>query len=112
MDTDLFQILALILLLGLLLTLFGVLQSLGAIRKTLEQRGPAEAPAQPATATPVTATPAPADDEPETWARPSGAEPVTSGGDDESWDGGSRAGWPAPQEAGAGSQTAAGDEPA
>lgn len=99
MDTDLFQILALILLLGLLLTLFGVLQSLGAIRKTLEQRGPGEAAAAPvaqATAAPARA----ADEEPETWARPTEADASTAGTTgDSGWGGASRTGWPAPQEA-------------
>ena len=108
MDTDLFQILALILLLGLLLTLFGVLQSLGAIRKTLEGRGAPEPAAQPATTTPAGAR----DDEPETWARPSETERVASEGGIESWGAGARTGWPAPQEAAAETAAPADDEPA
>lgn len=99
MDTDLFQILALILLLGLLLTLFGVLQSLGAIRKTLDQRGPGEPAAAPAPQAATTPEPR-ADEEPETWARPDAAEPVaTTTTEDPGWGGASRSGWPAPQEA-------------
>ncbi|HYP22470.1 MAG TPA: hypothetical protein VEV43_02755, partial [Actinomycetota bacterium] len=95
MDTDLFQILALILLLGLLLTLFGVLQSLGAIRKTLEGQGAPEPSATPAVEPVAAAPPREASQEPETWARGDATEPETSGLGDT----GARTGWPAPQEA-------------
>lgn len=114
MDTDLFQILALILLLGLLLTLFGVLQSLGAIRRTLEQRGGAEPTATTATEIPQeTAAPArEANQEPETWARPTETEaPVSAETGDAGGGGSSRSGWPAPQEATAAS-TPVTEEPA
>jgi hypothetical protein len=96
MDEELFQILSLFLLLGLLLTLFGVLQSLGAIRKALENDGAPAAQPEPAAATPAAQTPAPAetttstgDDSPLTWARPTNAETATS----------ERSGWPSPHEA-------------
>lgn len=98
MDEELFQILSLFLLLGLLLTLFGVLQSLGAIRKSLENGGVSRA--QPETSAPepvaetvaATETPAATNDEsPLTWARP--AETETAAPTTE------RSGWPSPQEA-------------
>lgn len=107
MDTDLFQILALILLLGLLLTLFGVLQSLGAIRKALE-RGGAAAPAETTPAAqPHAGTAAGGEEQPATWARPveetataaAGAEPAAAST--------ARSGWPAPQEAAASESPAA-----
>jgi hypothetical protein len=99
-DEELFQILSLFLLLGLLLTLFGVLQSLGAIRKSLENGSAQQAQPQTSAPGPVTETAAPAatetpaaasDDSPLTWARPTEAEaaaPTTE-----------RSGWPSPQEA-------------
>lgn len=92
MDTDLFQILTLFLLLGLLLTLFGVFLSIGAIRKTLEERPGATAEqrgAAPVAATPApvaAAAPEPDDDSPSTWARPDDAVDVA------------RSGWPSPAE--------------
>lgn len=101
MDTDLFQILTLFLLLGLLLTLFGVFLSLGAIRKLLE-RSPQAAAASPASeaAEPVAATLPPSvvaepetddsSESPLTWARPD---------DDAGTAEAQRSGWPAPQEA-------------
>lgn len=95
MDTDLFQILTLILLLGLLLTLFGVLQSLGAIRKSLEQGSPAQttSPAPEAAAASRVTEP---DEQPSTWARPEDTA-QTGAPEPES----ARTGWPAPQEAAA-----------
>ena len=98
MDTELFQILTLFLLLGLLLTLFGVLQSLGAIRRSLDRgdSGAARAPAATtatdtgAAAAPATAASTDLDDEsPRTWARPTEAETAAS----------ERSGWPSPQDA-------------
>ena len=115
MDTDLFQILTLILLLGLLLTLFGVLQSLGSIRKALEGRGRADATAAPAVA--ETAGPAvqrepqpEAGEQPATWTRPTDTlEPAAAAPEP----GPARTGWPAPQEAAAAPEPAvATDEPA
>ena len=116
MDTDLFQILTLILLLGLLLTLFGVLQSLGAIRRTLEGRGSGE-PAATSTApseAPVAAAETPAaaaqsTPEPETrhttWAAGDVSQPVAAEPEPEPQPEPepepepARTGWPAPQEA-------------
>ncbi|HEV2757766.1 MAG TPA: hypothetical protein VG318_18555 [Actinomycetota bacterium] len=101
MDEELFQILSLFLLLGLLLTLFGVLQSLGAIRKALENGGAQTPQPQEASPAPAVETVAPAatettsagdDQSPLTWARPSEAEPATSSSTE-------RSGWPSPQEA-------------
>ncbi|HEX2058482.1 MAG TPA: Ran-binding zinc finger domain-containing protein [Actinomycetota bacterium] len=92
MDTDLFQILTLILLLGLLLTLFGVLQSLGAIRRSLEQGAPAPA-ASPAPET-ATETPEPSTEQPSAWTSAEAAAPSEA-----VEPGGTRTGWPAPQEA-------------
>ena len=101
MDTDLFQILTLILLLGLLLTLFGLLQSLGAIRKLLEGGAPSPAaspaPAPEAVADVGAAEP---DQQPSTWAHPSEtAQPVVAEAEP------ARTGWPAPQEAAGGLET-------
>src|SRR5918997_2287140 len=96
MDTDLFQILTLFLLLGLLLTLFGVFLSLGAIRKLLEGRPQTTAaeplPAATAAETSPAAATSQVDDaeRPLTWT-PSDDEP---GGSDVQ-----RSGWPSPQEA-------------
>jgi hypothetical protein len=92
MDTDLFQVLTLFLLLGLLLTLFGVLQSLGAIRRLLEREGqPATSSetAAAATSSPAAATSTAEEDSPLTWARPTETSTGETG----------RSGWPAPQEA-------------
>ncbi|MDQ3952134.1 MAG: hypothetical protein M3279_04070 [Actinomycetota bacterium] len=106
MDTDLFQILTLILLLGLLLTLFGVLQSLGAIRKSLDRGASAAAPA--AAPEPVVQTPASEPDEqPSTWTRPEEtAEPQPVEAEP------ARTGWPAPQVAAAPEPSTAVEEPA
>lgn len=114
MDTDLFQILTLILLLGLLLTLFGVLQSLGAIRRTLEGRGSSE-PTPAPTAAPAETTPAAAEPirevqpEPEpqpepqhaTWAAGDASQPAAAAAEPEPESEPARTGWPAPQEAAA-----------
>ena len=95
MDDELFQILSLFLLLGLLLTLFGVLQSLGAIRKTLEKGDAGAAQPETASPAPVAESSSPAetavstgDESPLTWARPTEAESGAS----------ERSGWPSPQE--------------
>lgn len=112
MDTDLFQILALILLLGLLLTLFGVLQSLGAIRRTLEGREGGEVtPTAAAAARPAPAAETTREREPEsqpgTWAAGDPAATAAPATDEPA-----RTGWPAPQEAAAPEPAAAVEEPA
>ncbi len=105
MDTELFQVLTLFLLLGLLLTLFGVLQSLGAIRKLLERDAQPAATPEPSaahTAPAVAGTPAVVEDEsPLTWARPTETSTGETG----------RSGWPAPQEATASPEPAVVAEP-
>ena len=95
MDDELFQILSLFLLLGLLLTLFGVLQSLGAIRKTLEKGDAGAAQPETASPAPIAEASSPAetavstgDESPLTWARPTEAESGAA----------ERSGWPSPQE--------------
>ncbi len=109
MDTDLFQILTLILLLGLLLTLFGVLQSLGAIRRTLEGRGAGETamtpPAAAETPSPVVETATRPEPEPEQATSSSGGETPAEAEP-------ARTGWPAPQEAAATDPESAATTPA
>jgi hypothetical protein len=102
MDTDLFQILTLILLLGLLLTMFGVLQSLGAIRRALEGRGTTEA-APAATASSPQPEPEPRpqpEPEPEpqvsTWSAAGETQGAGVAADEPEP---ARTGWPAPHEA-------------
>ncbi|MFN2588961.1 MAG: Ran-binding zinc finger domain-containing protein [Actinomycetota bacterium] len=102
MDEELFQILSLFLLLGLLLTLFGVLQSLGAIRKAMENvdaRGPRpEASPAPASEASAAAEGGTAGETGPAWARPDGIDtgpPPTAAATPAA----ERTGWPSPQEA-------------